>query len=157
MRELHKFLSSLLSWFNSPLFGFLLVYRIIFWLLTYLRWTFVPSETMTVNIRIIWTCQGAFPAPELLVWFWWILWKSKSCQAPAVLHPKKPLGRSFPFFLFLLHLFGLYCKTSSLILSIVILDEWWHHQQFLSSVLLPEPTAVCLKYLKDVLAPPQVS
>ena len=134
-------MSSLLSWFNSPLFGFLLAYRTIFLALTYLKWTFVLSGAMTVNIRTIWTWQGALPAPVLLVQLWWTLQKGKWCQVPAFLHPKRPSGRSFSLFflsLFFLHLFQFYCKTSSLILSIVISEVWWHYWQLPSSVLPPQ-------------------
>ena len=56
------------------------------------------SEMITVNIRIIWTYQNAFPALSFLVCPWQILQKSKLHQTPANFHPKGLLGRSLFFF-----------------------------------------------------------
>ena len=78
---------------------------------------------ITVNIKTIWTYQNVFPASGFPVHFWWTLWKSKLCWTPAILHPKRPLGRSlftaFGFVFF--YLFKLNCKISPFNISCIII------------------------------------
>ena len=83
----------------------------------------LSTGVVKVNFKIIWTWQSTLPAPEPSVQLQWTPWKGKSCQVPALLHPKRLSGRSFPFSLslslslsFFLHIFQLCCKTFLLIL-----------------------------------------
>ena len=154
MRELHKFwILVILVWF--PLFGFLLAYRIIFLAFDILKidiCSFRDNDSEHKDYMDMAECTPSTRAPM----FNSVGLPGRASHAKFQ-HSAIQRGHQVGFFpslsFFILHLFQLYCKTFLLILSIVILEGWWHHQQLPSLALLPELTVVHLKHLNGCPGP----
>ena len=76
------------------------------------------SKMTTMNIRIIWTYQNVFPASKFPVQPQWTLQRSMLCWTPAILHPKRSLGRSL--FTAFVCFFNLIVKFSPFLISLVL-------------------------------------